>query len=112
MSSPEEAAKRLSRRTHDAGPSRPPKRFISSEEAAKRPPRRTHNAHPGIRRFPDSLFRGGDEKEKTEPSAWFTSLFVEPDVFEAPAVKQAVDHEDRKSTRLNSSHVAISYAVF
>src|SRR5690625_6091161 len=24
----------------------------------------------------------------------------------------SVDHEDRKSTRLNSSHVAISYAVF
>src|SRR5690625_6010678 len=24
----------------------------------------------------------------------------------------AVDHADRKSTRLNSSHVAISYAVF
>src|SRR5690625_6597818 len=28
------------------------------------------------------------------------------------AVVGAVDHSDRKSTRLNSSHVAISYAVF
>src|SRR6266508_5786145 len=31
-----------------------------------------------------------------------------------PAVRLALEHatEDRKSTRLNSSHVAISYAVF
>src|SRR3989442_5452426 len=30
-----------------------------------------------------------------------------------PAVQQAIrDHRDRKSTRLNSSHVRISYAVF
>src|SRR6266702_5849875 len=42
-----------------------------------------------------------------------------PDVYDclidgAPLVDvtQAVDGRDRKSTRLNSSHVAISYAVF
>src|SRR5690606_39956440 len=29
-----------------------------------------------------------------------------------PALVPALDHEDRKSTRLNSSHVKISYAVF
>src|SRR5207249_8929773 len=29
-----------------------------------------------------------------------------------PHVRQARGHEDRKSTRLNSSHVSISYAVF
>src|SRR5207249_11017583 len=29
-----------------------------------------------------------------------------------PAIQQAHRHRDRKSTRLNSSHVSISYAVF
>src|SRR5207253_8758862 len=32
--------------------------------------------------------------------------------FEADIVALSLDPEDRKSTRLNSSHVAISYAVF
>src|SRR5690625_7111761 len=31
---------------------------------------------------------------------------------EEGAVKESKDSQDRKSTRLNSSHVAISYAVF
>src|SRR5690349_22386810 len=30
----------------------------------------------------------------------------------APEEEQGIDDEDRKSTRLNSSHVEISYAVF
>src|SRR5690625_6730456 len=30
----------------------------------------------------------------------------------APSKRAAVGNQDRKSTRLNSSHVAISYAVF
>src|SRR5947209_15284918 len=33
-------------------------------------------------------------------------------VAEAPAAEVAADPEDRKSTRLNSSHANISYAVF
>src|SRR5690625_5334796 len=39
-----------------------------------------------------------------------TSLLEEPAPAPAPALEQG--DEDRKSTRLNSSHVAISYAVF
>src|SRR5690349_23980457 len=31
---------------------------------------------------------------------------------EEPEVRVHAEHEDRKSTRLNSSHVEISYAVF
>src|SRR2546426_3858751 len=31
---------------------------------------------------------------------------------EQHAAHEAADHEDRKSTRLNSSHLVISYAVF
>src|SRR5439155_12060649 len=33
-------------------------------------------------------------------------------VMDHPALPQQLRREDRKSTRLNSSHVAISYAVF
>src|SRR2546426_8710663 len=34
------------------------------------------------------------------------------DLFDPPGVDAPVDDEDRKSTRLNSSHLVISYAVF
>src|SRR5699024_11952944 len=34
------------------------------------------------------------------------------DLFEEHLVQRQVDDRDRKSTRLNSSHVSISYAVF
>src|SRR5207249_5555607 len=37
---------------------------------------------------------------------------VEPIAFVAEAGEGGVEAEDRKSTRLNSSHVSISYAVF
>src|SRR2546426_3461170 len=37
--------------------------------------------------------------------------FVEQ-VRHAPLVRREFPHEDRKSTRLNSSHLVISYAVF
>src|SRR5690606_39723241 len=33
-------------------------------------------------------------------------------VGEASCGRRTIDHQDRKSTRLNSSHVKISYAVF
>src|SRR5215468_3576514 len=31
---------------------------------------------------------------------------------QVPDVEEALGHQDRKSTRLNSSHITISYAVF
>src|SRR5690554_7697956 len=42
---------------------------------------------------------------------WPTSSRIVP-VCLAKRVRKADRHEDRKSTRLNSSHVRISYAVF
>src|SRR5690625_6170365 len=45
----------------------------------------------------------------------FTAILVTHDVEEAVTLADRVmliKHGDRKSTRLNSSHVAISYAVF
>src|SRR5690625_1761619 len=43
-------------------------------------------------------------------SCWYYLRFIDPDNNDALADQRAL--EDRKSTRLNSSHVAISYAVF
>src|SRR5690625_6359805 len=40
------------------------------------------------------------------------SLFSSSDIFTVPPNTNQYIHLDRKSTRLNSSHVAISYAVF
>src|SRR5690625_5756965 len=37
---------------------------------------------------------------------------LKPDVEGEPFVVEPIEQRDRKSTRLNSSHVAISYAVF
>src|SRR3989338_8101256 len=54
----------------------------------------------------------------------YTTLFRSPEIFlkrldpfevgdrHAPGVGQDVGNQDRKSTRLNSSHSSISYAVF
>src|SRR5690625_7227613 len=44
---------------------------------------------------------------------WFIMSIKEPPTIDEPIVETEVATErDRKSTRLNSSHVAISYAVF
>src|SRR5690625_6194184 len=42
----------------------------------------------------------------------FVEDFEQPDVEGNPSYGSAAFKQDRKSTRLNSSHVAISYAVF
>src|SRR5690625_6524944 len=42
-----------------------------------------------------------------EPGGYWTNLYLK-----MGHTKQKVEYKDRKSTRLNSSHVAISYAVF
>src|SRR5215510_15941083 len=44
----------------------------------------------------------------------YTTLFrsLWPACWPVPPCRNAPGHRDRKSTRLNSSHVAISYAVF
>src|SRR2546430_9780684 len=71
----------------------------------RRPPRSTL--------FPyTTLFRSRDRREPRRRSAHGDRLLRRrgeaPDV--APAVRRG--HLDRKSTRLNSSHSQISYAVF
>src|SRR5215813_10447903 len=75
------------------------------------------------------LFRASDDPEDTRPRRYVLDMFPYPsgDLHmghaEAYAVADAmaryyfqrghnVLHPDRKSTRLNSSHVRISYAVF
>src|SRR5690625_5445605 len=40
------------------------------------------------------------------------AALVNGDIATVPAYRAVTSHQDRKSTRLNSSHVAISYAVF
>src|SRR5207253_7359203 len=52
-----------------------------------------------------AAFRPGDR-------AWPGSLLAELPDLSSLRVYARVDETDRKSTRLNSSHVAISYAVF
>src|SRR5436189_830448 len=60
----------------------------------RRPPRSTLFPYTTLFRSPLAIVRGVD----------FIALFTEPLEF--------VDQRDRKSTRLNSSHRCISYAVF
>src|SRR5256885_11563228 len=64
----------------------------------RRPPRSTL--------FPyTTLFRSGSLAEQSNPLATISSILNR--LGESGRV-----HEDRKSTRLNSSHLVISYAVF
>src|SRR5256885_4319954 len=53
--------------------------------------------------------------EKLGPDArWFTGHLLAHEVVPLPVVNRFTEYsaEDRKSTRLNSSHLVISYAVF
>src|SRR5690625_6885355 len=54
--------------------------------------------------------RGAIERKYPERSIWNSSPTAK--CFAAPSTKRKYPMKDRKSTRLNSSHVAISYAVF
>src|SRR3989442_2168173 len=76
----------------------------------RRPPRSTL--------FPyTTLFRSGQGSMHGLDGEFFVqlggvSMFVERIVTRLDAVRLTWTHQDRKSTRLNSSHVRISYAVF
>src|SRR5437870_10473847 len=80
---------------------------------------------PGSPLFPyTTLFRSGGARVEdgrglgVDPQGDATACGVQPGVDGAPvaaavgALEDAAAGADRKSTRLNSSHVAISYAVF
>src|SRR5256885_10875042 len=69
----------------------------------RRPPRSTL--------FPyTTLFRSGSPRLTAQLAAVLSALEVLP--FDAPADSTYGLLRDRKSTRLNSSHLVISYAVF
>src|SRR5690625_6133971 len=70
--------------------------------------------HPDSTLFPyTTLFRSGHTGWAGHSAAAATHLHNSSTVFAPnPAVGRAPNRQDRKSTRLNSSHVAISYAVF
>src|SRR5690625_5743968 len=66
---------------------------------------------------PDGDYSKGEEigeiKKKTANKWWFRNLYASK--LDKGTKVYSIDEEyqeDRKSTRLNSSHVAISYAVF
>src|SRR2546430_11478297 len=69
----------------------------------RRPPRSTL--------FPyTTLFRSQFMSQTGQPLAH--DLLIPSDTAEARRVQEEIEHLDRKSTRLNSSHSQISYAVF
>src|SRR5256885_2397734 len=72
----------------------------------RRPPRSTL--------FPyTTLFRSEAALETIRPAAAAKGIEIATDVEPTPVrVLGAADRLDRKSTRLNSSHLVISYAVF
>src|SRR5690606_39638275 len=100
-----------SRCHHRALPSFPTRR--SSDLAAVRAGERSHNVSPiqDVQLIPLGLFTKWDAGSKRSPVAEAharSALQCDREISAGVALKS----EDRKSTRLNSSHVKISYAVF
>src|SRR5690606_39626061 len=62
-------------------------------------------------RLPENLARGG---VSSGAAVWRPTMITGPDTVQSPRPARRVTAalKDRKSTRLNSSHVKISYAVF
>src|SRR5699024_11254072 len=54
----------------------------------------------------------GDERERTTVSKVVQSVHHKVDLPVQLVIEPCLEVQDRKSTRLNSSHVSISYAVF
>src|SRR2546426_4911622 len=73
----------------------------------RRPPRSTL--------FPyTTLFRSGPDGRTVHitPAKWHAGMIADIFVKASGLSRSAIEREDRKSTRLNSSHLVISYAVF
>src|SRR5690625_5652046 len=72
----------------------------------------------GFAKNPEAVLKFYNQRRKqlteVEPNAAHYALAELEKHHEVTIITQNVDdlHKDRKSTRLNSSHVAISYAVF
>src|SRR2546430_7418227 len=71
----------------------------------RRPPRST--LFPYTTLFRSGRLLGADLGDQRSEALDLALVLAAEDL-----VEQDVDHEDRKSTRLNSSHSQISYAVF
>src|SRR5439155_21410922 len=77
-----------------------------------------HDALPIWAHRPQSPSLAGPDQRHPAPPRRRSARHRGPDVGRQPAGRQVLadppvgDRRDRKSTRLNSSHVAISYAVF
>src|SRR5207302_4232703 len=75
-------------------------------------PARPH-AHPGLRRRASVLpLRSSIHSPREVFLPRFDGAFINGHEHLIVSVGGVLGHEDRKSTRLNSSHVKISYAVF
>src|SRR5690349_22559647 len=69
----------------------------------RRPPRSTLFPYTTLFRSPGCAARPRGGRSSSRPTAWCRGT---------SACTRTCSREDRKSTRLNSSHVEISYAVF
>src|SRR3712207_8424294 len=76
----------------------------------RRPPRSTLFPYTTLFRSAMAYFEGQLKRADTEPGEEHTGYVLETEI-DMSAI-QDVDELDRKSTRLNSSHANISYAVF
>src|SRR5688572_31187473 len=77
----------------------------------RRPPRSTLFPYTTLFRS-YRVMRPGEPPTRETAEALFGGLFFDPERYDLSAVGREVVALDRKSTRLNSSHSQISYAVF
>src|SRR5437899_7516484 len=82
----------------------PPRSTLFPYTTLFRSPRRALAVHHAVRRLP----AGGISSPRVLPFVCFAKSLV----VRAAAARDALCVQDRKSTRLNSSHLGISYAVF
>src|SRR5699024_11731152 len=71
---------------------------------------------PASKNVDDEVERATFFKQNDKPCISFIDQFAYPETIEQAKylrdLSHSMENEDRKSTRLNSSHVSISYAVF
>src|SRR3712207_8835357 len=80
----------------------------------RRPPRSTLFPYTTLFRSerPARPTAGGAADDGGIPHRWAHGVHAHPDALGAASGRLPARHGDRKSTRLNSSHANISYAVF
>src|SRR5256885_9430138 len=76
----------------------------------RRPPRST--LFPYTTLFRSGPVPGEDRRNPVVPAAWPSKITLREERLTVLDAIRRSAHQDRKSTRLNSSHLVISYAVF